>query len=208
MTYVATELSELGITDYGIGVCTVDVDLTTGRVNPFAQFDDRLFENSVSRRIGDHDCRKFVSGCVDFLLQVSEVDVSVFVTLNDDNAHAGQDCRGGVGAVCARRNQTDLALNIATAQVITTDGHQAREFTLAARIRLNRDCFVAGEIAQPRLNGVDKFEVSLDVFCRCEWVNVAKLWPGNRLHLAGCIQLHGARTERNHASIKRVVVVG
>ena len=101
---VAAELAEFRVTNYRVGVCAVDVNLTAGGVHSLAKVDHRFFKHSVGRRVGDHDCRELVAGCVDFLLQVVEVNVSVFVALDHDNAHARQDRRGGVGAVCARRN--------------------------------------------------------------------------------------------------------
>ena len=70
MAYVAAELAELCITDYGVGVCSVDVNLTAGGVHTLAKVNHRLFKHSVRRRVSDHDCREFVTRCVDFLLQV------------------------------------------------------------------------------------------------------------------------------------------
>ena len=38
-------------------------------------------------------------------------------------------------------------------------------------------------------------------------MNVCELRPGDRLHLSRCIQLHGARTQRNHGAVKRQVLI-
>ena len=67
---VAAELAELRVTDYRVGVCAVDVNLTAGGVHSRAKVDHRFFEHSVGRWISNHDCRELVAGCIDFLLQI------------------------------------------------------------------------------------------------------------------------------------------
>ena len=59
---VAAELAELCITDHGIGVCAVDVNLTTGFVNSVTNVDDGFFINAVGRWVGDHQGTESVAG--------------------------------------------------------------------------------------------------------------------------------------------------
>ena len=93
---------------------------------------------------------------VGLLLQVLEVDRAVVAGLDDDDAHAGHDRRGGVRAVRAGRDEADVALLVAAGAVVAADGEQAGELALAAGVRLHRDPVVAGDRGEPALELLDQ----------------------------------------------------
>ena len=70
---------------------------------------------------------------------------------DDDDAHAGHDGAGRIGAVRRRRNQHDVALRVAAVAVIGANHHQAGELALRAGVRLQRHGGEAGDLARAPL---------------------------------------------------------
>ena len=92
--------------------------------------------------------------------------------------------------------------------MVAANRHETGKFALAAGVWLKRNRVVAGDFAEPSGELVDHLQIAASVVGWSERVNVAELWPGDGLHLGCRIQLHGARSQRNHAAVERVVVVG
>ncbi len=92
--------------------------------------------------------------------------------------------------------------------MVTADGKQSREFTLAPRIGLKADGVVAGDLAEHSLQLVDESRVPSCVAGRCVRMDVGEFGPCDRNHLGGCVQFHRARAERNHRSIECEILVG
>ncbi|MND54634.1 hypothetical protein D3C80_456970 [compost metagenome] len=169
---------------------------------------DGFFEHAVGRRVGDHQCGEVLAVLDGFGTQVVDVDVAAGVTGGHHHAHAGHVGGGRVGAVGRGRDQADIAAGVATALVVSANGQQAGVFTLGAGIGLQRHGVIAGGGAEHRFQLVGQLLVALALLSRCERVQVAELGPGHRNHFAGGIELHGARTQRDHGAVQRQVLVG
>ena len=140
--------------------------------------------------------------------EVGDVDVAVFVAGDDDDFHAGERRRCRVGAVRRLRDEADVALAVATAFVVGTDGEQPGVFALCAGVGLEGDGVVAGGFCQHGFEFVEHFAVAFGLFERGEGVDVAELAPGDGHHFAGGVQLHGAGAERDHGAVERQIPVG
>ena len=140
--------------------------------------------------------------------EVVEVDVAGIVARDDDDLHAREHRRCGVGAVRRRRDEADRAVEIAIGAVVAADREQARELALRARVGLQRDGVVAGDLGEPDLELLDHREVAVHVGLGRERVHARELRPRDRRHLGRRVELHGARPERDHAAIERIVAVG
>ena len=140
-------------------------------------------------------------------LQISGIDVAVLVTVDHHHLHAGHlgGCR--VSAVGRFRNQADVAVGIATALVITRNSNQARVFALGTGVRLHTDGVEAGNGLQPVGQTLDHFEITGSLLTRRKRMHIRKGWPGNRNHLAGGVELHGARAQRDHGMIQRQITI-
>ncbi len=97
---------------------------------------------------------------------------------------------------------------IATALVVGANGQQAGIFTLRTGVGLQRNGVIAGGGAEHGLQLVGQLLVTGALLGGGERVQVAELGPGYRDHFAGCIELHGARAERDHGAVQRQVLVG
>ena len=92
--------------------------------------------------------------------------------------------------------------------MVCADGQQPGELTLRTGIGLQRDGVVAGDLAQRRLKVVNHSGVATGLVGGGEWVHLRELRPRDRCHLGGRVQLHGARTQRDHGAVERQVLVG
>ena len=57
---ISTKFTELSKTNYRVGICAIDVDLTSSIVNHLADLNNSLFVNAVSGGISNHQRRKSV----------------------------------------------------------------------------------------------------------------------------------------------------
>ena len=53
--------------------------------------------------------------------EIGNIDVAVLIALRHHDLHTAHLCAGWVGAVCAGRDQTDVAMRFTTTCVITTN---------------------------------------------------------------------------------------
>ena len=140
-----------------------------------------------------------------FGLQVLHVDIAVGVAAYRDDLHAGHRCRSGVGTVCRRGDQDDVAVALAPALVVGADDHQPCVFARGARIGLQRAGGQSGDRGQVGGQPVDQFAVAFGLVGGSERVHV--LEPGERQGLhEGCgVEFHGAGAERDHRICQRDV---
>src|SRR5690606_25147372 len=136
---VGTELARLGEADHGVHVGAIEIDLTTGSMHTLADVGDRQLENTVRRRIGDHERGQTVAHLIDAALQVCDVNVAVLVGSHNHHFHAGHLRRSRIGTVSGSGNQADVALMLAARLVISANGQQTRVFALGAGVRLQAD---------------------------------------------------------------------
>ena len=125
---------------------------------------------------------------------------------DDDDAHAGHDGAGRVGAVRRRRNQHDVAVGLAAIAVVRADHHQAGELALRAGVRLQRDGREAGDLAERRFELAEDLLVALGLLDRRERMQLRELRPGDRQHLGRRVQLHRAGAERDHRRVEADVL--
>ena len=84
---------------------------------------------------------------------------------------------------------------------------QTRQFPLRAGVGLKRDSGKTGHLRQPVFQ---LLEERLVPACLAQWrkrMDAVEFRPGNRNHLHGCIQLHRARSERDHRTCQREVAI-
>ena len=202
VTDVGADRRRAGEADLRVHVRAVHVDLPAELMDDRAHVLDRFLEHTVRRRIGHHQRRQPSLVRFGLLAEIGDVDVPVRRARHDDDAHAGHDGAGMIGAVRRRRNQTDVALRLAAILEVSVNHHQAGELALRARVRLQRDGGKAGDRAQHRLELAEDLGVALRLIDRRERMQRAKLRPGDRQHLGRRVQLHRARAERNHRRVE------
>jgi hypothetical protein len=106
-------------------------------VHQLAHLTDVILENTVGRRIGDHDRGEIVGVRGDLGLEVGQIDFALVATGgHHDDLHSRQYRRGSVRPMCAGRDQADVAVIVTAAAVVVPDGEQAGELTLGTRVGL------------------------------------------------------------------------
>ena len=124
--------------------------------------------------------------------QIGQVHVAVGVAGRDDHLHAGHLRAGGIGAVGAARYQADVAARLAARGMPAAYGQQSCVFALAARVGLQAHARIACGFAEPRAQLLVEQAQAFELVGGCEGVQVGELGPGDRNHLAGGVELHGA----------------
>ena len=205
--YIGAEFPRCRQSYQCIQVGAIHVYLPAVLVDKVAQFDDGLFEYAMGGGVGDHDRRQVLRVAFGFAAQVLHIHVTVGVAFHDYHAHAGQCGAGRVGAVGGGGYQADRALMVAAALVVAFDRQQAGVFTLRARVRLHGDGVVAGALQQHVVQLRQHLGVALGLLGRCKRMQPTELRPGDRQHLGGGVELHGATAQRNHGAVKGDVLV-
>ncbi|MCY1419456.1 hypothetical protein D9M71_350460 [compost metagenome] len=207
MRDVGTDVRRARQAYLGIEVGAVHVHLAAVLVHHFADFANPLFVHAVGRRVGDHQARQALPCRMGLGLEVGQVDVAIVVAIDDHHLHTGHLRRRRVGAVGRRRDQAQRALRLVAATVVAGNGHQACVFTLGTGVGLHADGIEAGDRAQPAFQLVDHRLVAGGLGRRGERVQLGKAGPGDGDHLAGGVELHGARAQRDHRLVQRQVLV-
>ena len=144
--------------------------------------------------------------CGRFRAEVLEVDVAIGVTRDRHHLEAAHGGGRGVGAVGAGGDEADVAVALVTRLVVAADREQAGVFTLGAGVGLQRHGGEAGDFRQPSLQVAEKPLVTAGLGGRGKRMQARELGPRHREHLAGRIQFHGARTERDHRVAERKIL--
>ncbi len=189
---VTAEVAGTGEADLGVHVGAVDVDLAAMTVNDGARFANPFLEHAVRGGVGEHDRRQRLAVLLGLGTQVVEVDVAVAVALHHHHFHLRHGGGGGVGAVGGAGDQADVAVPFALGRLVAANGDQAGVLALGAGVGLHRDVVVAGDLDQEGRQLVDHLLVADGLFLGHEGVQLAELGPGDRDHLAGGVELHGA----------------
>ena len=191
-----------------VEVGAVNVDLTTGVVNGSCDRLDPVLVHSVSRRIRDHQRGKSVAMRLNFCVEVGNVNIAVLFAGNDDDGHAGEDCGRRVCSVGTRRDDARHTVVVASREVVAADSQKSGEFSLRTRVWLKADGVVAGQFDQPLFELRDEQQVTAHITGRCIRVDSAELTPGDSFHLRCRVELHCARTKRNHSAVECVILIG
>ena len=140
-------------------------------------------------------------------LKVGDVDIAALIAIDNDHLEIGEHGTGRIGAMGRGWNQADVAMCFTAAFVIGADGQQASIFPLRSGIGLQRHGGKAGQARQLIGKIVDQGPIAHRLIERCEWMQAPEFRPGDRDHLGRGIQLHGARTERDHRSVERQIAI-
>ena len=207
MAHVAAELARRGQADQGVQVGAVHVHTPAVAVHDLAQRLDLGLEHAVRAGVGDHHAGQVGTVLFALGLQILHVHVAVVVALGDHHLHAHHHGAGRVGAVRAGGDEADVAVRVALRRVPGLDGQQARVLALAAGVGLQAHARIAGDAGQPLAQLVVQQLVAGALLQRGKGVHVGELGPGDGDHLAGGVELHGARAQRDHAPVQRQVLV-
>ena len=91
--------------------------------------------------------------------------------------------------------------------VVGPDGEESGQLALAPGVGLHGHLGVAGGLSQPCLQVVDQFEVAGSSRRGRQGMDVGEAPQPDRFHLGRRVELHGARTERDHAAVEREVAI-
>ncbi len=204
---VGADITRTGKPDHGVHVGTVQIDLSAMLVHDVADFANRFFKHAVGGRIGDHAAREVFRILLCFCTEIVYIDITVFLRPDRNDLHADHLCGGRVGAMCRRWDKADIAMRITTSQMVIADRQQARILALRAGIWLHGEGVVSGHSAELGGEIVDHFLVAQSLIGWDERMDVGEFRPGDRQHFRGCVQLHGAGTERDHRPVERQIAV-
>ncbi len=113
---------------------------------------------------------------------------------------------GRVGAMGRGRDQAHVPVPVTPVQVVGPDHEKAGIFPVCARVGHHGRSRKPGDLLQPRFQVPDDPLVPLGLIRRREGVEVGELRPGDGHHLRGGVQLHGARSEGDHAGVQGEVL--
>ena len=135
-----------------------------------------------------------------FRFQVLDADVALLVTGDRHDFHSGHRRAGRICAMRGSRDEANPAMRLAAAFVKAGDDEQPGVFALRTSVRLERNAGEPGDLREPRFKLLEKFLVTARLFDGREGMNLRELRPRDWKHLGGSVQLHGARSERDHRS--------
>jgi hypothetical protein len=203
--FVEVEVADVGTdvtggreADLGVHVGAVHVNLAAERVDVGADVFDGGFENAVGGRVGDHRGGEILGVFVGLGLEVGDVDVAVGVAGDGDDRVSAHGGAGGIGAVGAGGDEADVAVTLAARLVEGADDEEAGVFALRAGVGLEGDGGEAGDLGEPGFEVGEELRVALGLVGGGEGVELTELGPGDGEHLAGGVELHRARAERDH----------
>ena len=204
---VAAELTGLSEAHLGVQVRAIHVHLAASLVNQLADLSNLLLKHTVSGGVGNHDAGNLGTVLLDLGLQVVNINRTVSRSCHAGNLQTSQSSRCRVGAVSRQRNQDGIALVVTVSLVEGTDSAQTSVLTGRTRVRLQGHSIVTGNCNQPLAQVLNQLVPTLSLVLRDQRVNIRELGPGDGLHLSRCVQLHSARTQRNHSAVKRQVLI-
>jgi hypothetical protein len=199
MADISANVTGAAETNLGVHVGTVHVDETAMLVDEVADLLDLGLEDTKGGRICNHDASKFIRVLDTLGLEILDVQVtSLSVTLDSDDLHTGHSSGGRVGTVSRNRDQANLSLVSRTSLVVGLDTAKTSELTLSTRVGLQSSSVHAGDLRQVLSERANKSLVAGSLLDGGEGVDVVDTGVGDRKHLSGGVELHGARTQGNH----------
>src|ERR1700731_1234611 len=148
VAHIGTDLARTREPYARVEIGAGEIDLAPVHTCDRTNLADGLLENAVRRGIGDHS--RSESRCTRFGLgaEVREVDIAFCVRRHDDDVHSAHGGGSGIRAVSGRWNETYAAMLLPATPMIRADGEQSRIFALRARIGLQREGVIAGDLAK------------------------------------------------------------
>ena len=207
VAHVPTEGARRGDAHQGIHIGTVDIDAAAVAMDDLAEFADLRLKHAMGAGIGDHHSGEPIAVLRALGPQFVQIDISLRIAAGDHHFHPRHLGAGRIGAMGGGWDQADGAVALTTGLLPGLDHEQASIFPLAAGIRLEADAGVAGRLAEPGPQLAVEQRIALQLIGRREGVQVGKLGPRDRDHLAGGIELHRAAAEGNHAAVEGEIPV-
>ena len=82
----------LSDTDLRVQVSAIHIHLTTVLVDQVTDFFHAFLIDTMSRRVGQHQTRQLIRQLFGFLFQIIKINVTLLITLSDDNTHRRHLC--------------------------------------------------------------------------------------------------------------------
>ena len=185
-----------------VQVRSVHVDLPALLVDDVADLADGCLENSVRGGIGHHQSGEPVPGRLGLGAQILDVHVAVGVAPHHHDLHPRHVCARGVRAVGGGGDEADVSGPLSPALVVPADDEKPRVLALRPGVGLERHPRERGALAEHELEVPDELSVPLGLVGRRERMNAREPLERHREHLGRRVQLHRARTERNHRAVE------
>ena len=193
--HVRADFGRLHDADLGIEVGAVHVNLSAVFMNNAADVADAFFVHAVGGRVSNHDGGQSVAVLLGFGFQIVDVDVAVFVGIDNDDFQTQHSGSRRVGAVGGFRNQADVAVSLAVGFLIAADGEHAAVFALRAGVGLEGNRVKAGDGFQAVFHIGEQFAVAGSLRFGSVRVDVSELCPSNRQHFRSRVEFHGAAAQ-------------
>mmetsp|Transcript_12825 Transcript_12825/g.27711 ORF Transcript_12825/g.27711 Transcript_12825/m.27711 type:complete len:233 (-) Transcript_12825:1659-2357(-) len=190
-----------------IHVGAVHVNLPPGLVNHVNDLDDLSLEHTEGARVRHHERRDIVPVLLHLRAQVVKVDVPLVVVVHHHDLHPRHARRCGVGPVGRLGDQADVAVSLPDRFEVVLDGEEAGVLARGARVGLRRHRREACDLRQIFVEIFDQLVIPLHLIVRGEGVDVGKRGPRDRDHFGGSIELHGARSQRDHGVVQGQVAI-
>jgi hypothetical protein len=189
---IGAEIARPADADESVEVGAIQIDLAASVVDLFTEVADAGLEDAMGGGVGDHGGGKAWAMFLDFGVEVGEIDVAGRITGDGDDAEAGKDGAGGIGAVGGDGDQTDIALGFAAGVLPGANGEETGVFALGAGVGLEGDVGQAGDFAKPVLEVGNHASVAGVLIGWGKRMGIRDGGPTERGELRRGVQLHGA----------------
>ena len=205
MTHVRTVVAGTCEAHLSVQVGSVQINESPVFVHDAAHVTDLFLEDAVRRGVCDHDRSEVVGVLSRLRFEVRDIDRASVRALHDDDLHTGHDRARGVRAVGRRGDQADVSVALASILVVRPHRQQARVLALCARVGLQRRRDKTADLSEPLFEFSEERGVTSRLIQGGEWMEAGHLRPRHTRNLAGRVQFHRARAERDHAHFQREV---
>ena len=172
-----------------VQIRAVVINQTAGVVNDFCDFQNIFFKQAQCVGIRQHQRRgRFIR----HRPQRFHIDVAFRVAWNLPDRKARHHRTGRIGSMSGIRHEHDGALIFMMAFQIVADRHQAAEFAMRARGRLEAERIHAGDLRQIFFQRCDNFQTALHVLFRRQRMDRRKALQVGRVFVDFRIVFHRA----------------
>src|ERR1700730_6445197 len=99
VTNIRTKVSRTAESNKRIHIRPVHIDLAPMAMDYLAELPDSLFEDTMGRRIGDHQGAEPSGILIHSFSEIVEIDVTLGIALHGDDLKSSHCCGGRIGAV-------------------------------------------------------------------------------------------------------------
>ena len=195
VAYIRSDESRVGQSHLRIHIGTVHVHLCPTTVDNVTDFPDTCLENTMSRRIRNHQSRQFFTVTFRLLSQVVDIHVTELITVARQNLISRLNRRSRIGTVSRSRNQNQVTLFLTDAFQVTAYDAQTGIFAGRSGVRLKRNSLESGNHLQLFREILNQFMIALSLLLRYQRMQVHPCRIAEREHFGSRIQFHGTRTQ-------------